>query len=335
VSDLRIGVAGATGAVGKEVLTVLSGVSWRPRQVHAYAARSTATSHVEYGDQRLPVEVLDDEDLSELDVLVVATPRGTAAKAARQAVDDGVLVIDLAGVFEDDPDVPVVVPWINPERLAAHEGGGAYAIPGPAAALLAAVVGPLHRVNLVESIDATVLLPASAWGRTGMDELSRQVVALFNAGTPPRKVFDGGLAFDLLPAVGALADDGWTDAERRTSREVQALLGAELPLAATLVGVPVFSGVSAEISVRAGKNVLLELVARVLADGGVRLPERAGAKSLPRPRRVEGQPFVAAGRLRADPVDPTRVHLWASMDNLRGTAASVAALIAALLRPAP
>lgn len=175
------------------------------------------------------------------------------------------------------------------------------------------------------------MLPASLKGRDGMDELSKQVVALFSSGTPPRKVFPDGLAFDLLPAVGEPGEDGWTSREIRVREQLRRMLGVQWPMHITLVGVPVFSGISAQISIRSARQVPADLAERVLADAGVVFPETSGVRYLPRPRRVEGQPFVHAARTR-NSEDGSSLHVWAGLDNLRGAATAAVAVGGALLR---
>lgn len=324
-----VGVAGATGALGKEVLAVLDKTSWRPERVVALASARSEVPSVDYGEESVPVDDLATVNLEDLDAIVLAVPGDVAREVGERAIGDGVAVVDCSGVFVDDGDVPLVVPWVNPEALAEPPLRGVLAIPQAPAILLASVLGPLRRAGLVGAVDATVLVPASAAGRAGIDELSRQVVALFNAGTPPRKVFEQGLAFDLLPSVGTPQPDGWTDEERRARRELEALLGS-FEGAVTLVGVPVFSGTSATLHVRTERPVDPVGLGKILEAGGAQVP--AGRpRTLPRPRRVEGHPFAQVGRIRLDP-DGHGVHLWLSFDNLRGTAAVAVSAAAALVK---
>jgi aspartate-semialdehyde dehydrogenase len=326
-TDLTIAVAGATGAIGGEVVKLLDASRWRPRRLLALSRASTATSHVEYGDERVPVDDVAG-DLDAADALVVAVPASAAPAVVARGAQLGVPTVDVSGATAMDPSVPLCVPWINPEVLA-DVPRNVVAIPDAAATLVASILGPLRRAGIGGTAEATILVPASREGRAGIDELSRQVVALFNSQTPPRKVFKEGLAFDLLPAVGAIDADGWTDAEQRIAAQVQRVVGAEIE--ATVVGVPVFSGVSVSLGLHLDRAVPLELLTRILGDGGVRLPEAAGTRYLPRPRRVEGQPFAHVGRIRSAG-DGHRVVVWASLDNLRTTGAAVLATLATLLR---
>jgi aspartate-semialdehyde dehydrogenase len=327
-TELRVGVAGATGALGGEILKVLDGARWRPATVAAFASATTSTTHVDYGEERVPVDDLDADAVDGLDALFVAVPEKVGRTITDAATHAGVTTIDCSGAFLDDAGVPLVVPWINPEALA-EVPRGLVAVPDPTATLLASALGPLRRAGFEGRSEAVVMVPASREGKPGIEELSRQVVALFNTNTPPRKVFKDGLAFDLLPSLGTVAEDGWTDRERSVPAQVARLAGARVE--ATLVGVPLFSGISAHLSIRFERAVPPDLVQRVLADGGVQVPEAGGARYLPRPRRVEGRPFAHVGRVRAG-ADGRTVHLWLSMDNLRTTATAAVAAAAAILR---
>ncbi len=326
-NDVRVGIVGATGAMGVELLKVLDQAPWRPSTVVPLARAATATSHVPYGDERLVVDDVADQVLEDLDLVFLALPPRSAREVGEQVVHAGVPMVDLSGVFIADGDVPVVVPWVNPEAL---DGGGRriVAVPSATGTLLSCVLGPLRRAGLAGRASVTVMLPASSVGRDGIDELSRQVTSLFNGAPPPRKVFAEGLAFDLLPALGALGEDGWTAVERRAVADVRAVAGWE-DVSVTAVGVPLFSGVGATLQLDLPRAIPVELLRQILVDGGVKFPEDDAVRHLPRPRRLEGQPFPHVGRIRND--GEGRLHLWLGMDNLRASAAVAAALGSSLL----
>lgn len=328
-SDVRVGLAGATGALGGEILRVLDRAPWRPEHVVALASPRTTVSHVEYGDERLPVDDLSDQAMDDLDVLILAVPSDVAREAGERAIAEGTPVVDCSGVFADDGDVPLVVPWINPEGLG-DLARPVVSLPRPATTLLASALGPLRRAGVEGPVDATVLVPASIRGREGVEELSRQVVALFNSSTPPRRVFPEGLAFDLLPQLGPADDDGRTADERRVGAELERLLGASGPYDVQMVGVPVFSGFSAHVVLRSQRRAPPELVTQILADGGVRLSDDPAPRYVPRPRRVEGKPFAHAGRIRQGAGG--ELHLWLSMDNLATSAAVAVSLAGVFVR---
>jgi aspartate-semialdehyde dehydrogenase len=327
-----IGLAGATGALGKEILAVLDQAKWRPDRVIALASPRSEVPTVEYGPDSLQVDDLAGQNMEDLDALILAIPTEAAHEAGERAIGDGVAVVDCSGAFRDDADVPLVVPWVNPEALREPPARGVLSLPGPAALLLASALGPFWRAGLANRVTATVMLPASTEGRGGIDELSRQVVALFNNGNPPKKVFDPGLAFDVLPQVGDAAADGWTDLERVAMAETARLLGMDADIAVTIVRVPVFSGISATIHLDGPADLPLDKLAQLLTEGGLGVA-KAGPRNVPRPRKVEGQPFVQVGRMRRDP-HGHGLHLWVALDNLRGTAAAAVGCAAILLRAA-
>jgi len=325
-----IAVAGATGALGKEIVSVLHDASWKPEAVVPLASAASTVPFVDWGEESVAVDDLATQEFDEVDALILAVPPAVATEAGEKAMAAGIPVIDCSGAFGERPNVPLFLPWVNPQALDDIGPEGVVVIPGPTALLLAGVLGPLRRAGVVADVDATVLVPASAWGRGGIEELSSQVVSLFNQGTPSRKVFKDGFAFDLLPQIGTVDESGWTDEERSAVAHVTRLIGPGGALRVSLVGVPVFNGISATIHLRSPHHLDPALTPRILADGGVGLPKSPAARHLPRPRR-DGQPFVQVGRLRSDPVDGG-LHVWASLDNLKGAAAAAVAATGALLK---
>ncbi len=315
--ELVVGVAGATGALGKEILAVLDKAPWRPARVVPLASARSQIPFASWGEEQVAVDDVANADLEAMDLLFCAMPDDASTDLITRARDADVPVVDCSRSRAGDADVPCVIPWINPQHL--EERPPIVRIPSSAAILLASLLGPVARAGLSGEVDATMLVPASAWGRDGIDELSRQVTALFNSATPPRKVFPGGLAFDLAPVVGTLGPDGWTDREREVASEAAAVSAWEGDVRVTLIGVPVFSGLSVQLRWTPSRQAPRELIDQILVDGGVRRPEGEGARRVPRPRRLDGQPFAQFDRVRVDSAGG--VHLWAVSDNLRSAAA--------------
>lgn len=329
--DLRIGVLGATGALGKEIVGVLDRTTWRPDEIVPIASPGTTHPFVEYGSSQVAVEGLDTCDVPELDALIIAAPQNVVADVAREAIRSGVPIVDCSGLLKTNEEAPCLVPWVNPEMLAEGIHRGAIAVPDAASILLSSVIGPLLRSGIIGEFQATLLYPASHAGRGGMEELSKQVISLFNAGTPPRKVFEHGLAFDIIPQMGPVDENGWSDVETEVVATVQQMLRTPIPISLSAMMVPVFSGLSADIHLRTTKRVMPDLVKQVLQDGGLKMTEVPSPGTEPRPRRVEGEPFVHCGRVRTDS-EGHHLHLWAGMDNLRATATVSVGCCAALLR---
>jgi aspartate-semialdehyde dehydrogenase len=328
-TEAQIALVGATGAVGAEILSVLNSAPWRPATVAPFARASTKIPFVQYGDEQLSVEDTDLARLGDFDLVIVATPAVAARELTRALAQQGVMVVDCSGVSSLEDEAPMVIPWVNPEALENIGPRDVISVPGPSASLLASVAAPLRRAGLLASLSATVMVPASFWGRDGLDELSRQVVALFNSGTPPRKIFPAGLAFDLLPEVGQRLESGVTVVELLAQTQLKRLLNEEVESSVSLVGVPLFSGVSAHIEITTPVGASIGQVARVLEDGGVVVTDGEPGPSSATPRKVEGQPFVHVSRIRCE---GNRLQLWATMDNLRAAATVAVANAGALLK---
>ncbi|MEZ4320202.1 MAG: Asd/ArgC dimerization domain-containing protein [Myxococcota bacterium] len=322
-----IGVAGATGALGREIIKALESVPYKPDEVVPLARASSKTPFVEFDGRDIAVDDIRDEVLDRLDLLFLALPPDAAMEWGTEAIRQGVAVVDLSGAMHG-AGVPMGIPWVNPEALASAPGR-ALCVPCPEAVLAASVLGPLDRAGLAGPSEATFFVPASMSGRDAIQELSAQVVALFNAGTPPRKIFRDGLAFDLLPSAGEPTGSGWTASEGRVADQVRALL--DIDFTAVRVGVPVFSGLSMELRIEPQKRPVVDLVGQILRDGGVELEDGDTARALPRPRRVEGRPFAQAGRIRVDQRGEV-LRIWGAMDNLRASATVAVGLGGILLR---
>lgn len=327
-SDLRVGVAGATGALGKEIVAVLDTAPWRPRELVPLARASSTVPFVSWGDGQVSVDELREEELGALDALFIAMPRAAVGDLVDRAAQLGVRVIDASGGVPGQVDVPLVLPWLNPDVLLPPRPRDVASTPGPAGTLVASVVGAIARGFDVGSASATVMLPASAFGRDAVEELSRQVVALLNGGNPPRKVFPQGLAFDLVPRVGDLGITGWTSDEIRAATEVARLTQVRADV--TLVATPLFSGTGATVRIELDEDVLVEDVIDKLREGLVEVVDGVDARKLPRPRKVEGERQVFVSRVRRS-LDGKAIELWATMDNLRVSAVAAVGAMALLL----
>jgi aspartate-semialdehyde dehydrogenase len=320
--DLTACVLGATGLLGAEIVRLLDAAPWRPGRLIALASGRGEATHVAYGDERVAVDEAADQAWADADVVFLAAPASVSEAAGREALRQGTAVVDCSGALA--ADLPTFVPWLDPEPPGSARG---VVVPGAATLLVASALAPLRRAGVDAPASAVVLLPASTAGRAGLAELSGQVVALLNGGAPPRKVFDGGLAFDLVPTVGPVTPGGWTAREREVAASVHRLAGGDAPIDVTLVQVPVFSGAAAAVHVSARAPV--DRVRELLVGAGLLVSE---SRTGPRPRRVEGSPMPHLGRVRSG-ADGS-LHLWLAMDNLCCAATAAVGAAARLLRKA-
>lgn len=324
-AGLDVAVIGATGAVGRDLIVALER---SPLPVARWILVSSATKNhtsVEVGGRSVPVlpgaaDSVPEKVLDEADLVFFATPAPTTRTLAPRVLEAGIAAIDIGAAMADHG--PIVVPLagiFDEERFHAHRIACS---PSAPAVLAAAVLGPLSPFGVTRA-QATVLLPAGIVGTAGPEELSRQVVALFNSSDPPRKMFPRGLAFDVLGAVGQPEHD-WTGAERRVSTELAALLRIppdRLPF--TLLLVPTMAGVSMNLQVHLHGEVDAERVRGVLDA----VPLLRVGDPVASPLQVTGTATAHVGRIRDDP-SGSGVHLWAVADNLRFCASANAVSIA-------
>ncbi|MFH1466262.1 MAG: Asd/ArgC dimerization domain-containing protein [Pseudomonadota bacterium] len=329
---LRVGVAGATGAVGRQIVELLQEADLPIGAIVPMASPACTVDHLEIGGRHVRVENLLVEHIQTCDVLVCAVPPKAAVGALRSAREAGVPAVDLSGTLGPRQGVPLVVPAVG--RAALHEIRDVLAVasPQPDVVALTTLLAPLLAGGGNLGVRGTVMHSAAAMGRAGVEELSNQVVSLFNSRSPTRKVFPQGLAFDVLPSLGEPAVEGWTADERRCAEQSAALLGLQPDqvVLSSLVG-PWFNGLCLALQIEPEPALDAEGVRALLAGApGITLTG-ALARELPHPRGVDGSAALHVGRLRDDPGGRC-VHLWAVADELRfGAAANVVAILAALI----
>lgn len=319
---LVVVIVGATGAVGKDLIQALEKSPFPLRELRLVASRRSADIEVSFGGATLPVQVLNarhgvDPVFHGADLVILAVPPDLAADLALPLVAHGLTVVAIGGALADKG--VSYLPGLGMD-LSHYDHLPLVSTPSAPAAALAAVLSPLKAFGL-ESARGTVLLSAGLFGRAGLDELSAQVVALFGGGSPPRKVFPGGLAFDLVePPDGGAGADGWTETELKLARETGALLQLDpFRLSMTVVAAPLFAGLTMSLHLRFSADPNLDELQTALSTAeGLRYGDPVLS-----PRRLPGRSGVYVGRLRADPLGEG-VHLWVAADNLRACAVAPA-----------
>ena len=328
MSGLQIAVVGATGAVGQELLEALPECDMPIGGIRPIASRSTRQLEIEINgvSQRvllMPESLANSPQIEGVDLVIFATPPEVTRQHAPAIADLGIATIDIGGAL---PGLaPLCVPAVSEEPLERFADTRVISSPSAPAVALAAVLGPLMTLG-AEAVRGTVMLSASIAGRSGIDELGQQVLALYSSGEPPRTVFPSGLAFDLISQVGPL-QDGWTATERRISLETAAITGMpSQAIGLTVAMVPLFTGTALSLFVQIDPLPGEEEILHFLADSNIL---RIG-DPVPGPRRLVGRPSIHVGRIRSDPL-MTGVHLWVALDNIRAGAVENTLQIAQLL----
>lgn len=328
---LRIGILGATGAVGEEILLLLKQRQLPVEELRLLASPRSAGQEVQWGEDRLTVQAVQSSSFEGLD-LVLASAGGSVSKQwAPQAVASGAVVIDNSSAFRMDPEVPLVVPEVNPEAAFTHRG--IIANPNCTTILLCLVLAPLEARQPIHRVVVSTYQSASGAGARAMEELRQLTRTMLEGGTPQSEVLPYSLAFNLFLHNSPLQSNGYCEEELKMLNETRKIMGRpDLLLSATCVRVPVLRAHSEAVNIEFQAPLAAEEARRLLANApGVLLLEDHGANRFPMPVDVTGQDPVAVGRIRQDLSHPRALELWLCGDQIRKGAALNAIQIAELL----
>ena len=320
--SLNIAVAGATGALGKDVVEALAASPLAVAGFTPVASQATTEVEVSFRGKPHTLDFLTADALERADVVFACTPPDVGKDLYTELAEAGCVVVDLAGVFGADPAVPVLALGLNPIEMEAVREVGAFVAPGPLTLALAALAVPLHEHGLV-GIRGTAMRGASSAGQKGIQELSGQVAALFNGQTPPRAVFEEGLAFDLVPGP-----DDWSTSERLTAAQTGRVLGLDpARVDVTQVLTPMFLGLGVSAHLVTERPLSAEQARTLYTDArGVTLARGRGLQT----RTRTGEPGLAVGRIRDDHAG-LGLHVWGAADPLRLTAVNAVATLVDLV----
>ena len=328
MSELKIGVVGATGMVGRECLGILEKSGLPVGSLRLFASQNSVGRRLRFRGEQLPVEEFTVEACRGLDLAFFSVSTDLARRHAPQVAAAGTLVIDDSSAFRLDPHVPLVVPEVNAEDAFAHQG--IIAGPNCSTAQMVVVLAPLHRANPLRRVVVVTYQAASGAGMAAMDELVEQTREALGGTTPQPRVHPHSLVFNLFPAIDAFRDDGYTKEEWKMLAETRKIMHLpDLPLSATCVRVPVKVGHSAALHLELQHPMHPLEARRLLEDApGVEVVDDPQNGRYPQPALAAGHDPVYVGRIRADSSLPGGIALWVVADNLRKGAALNAVQIA-------
>lgn len=329
--QVRVAILGATGAVGTELLELLDARNFPIADLKLLASPRSAGRTLSFKGETVSVEPVSEKAFDNVD-LVLASAGGSTSRAwAAKAVERGAVVIDNSSAFRLDRNVPLIVPEVNPEAAAAHQG--IIANPNCTTILMAVAVWPLHQVQPVQRIIAATYQSASGAGMKAMEELKAQAQAILQGETPPTKSFPYPLAFNLFPHNTPLNEQGYCEEEMKMLNETRKIFNdAQIRVSATCVRVPVLRAHSEAINLEFAEPMSAAKAREILSQApGVRVVEDWQANYFPMPIDATGRDEVLVGRIRQDLSHPCGLELWLSGDQIRKGAALNAVQIAELL----
>ena len=328
----RVAVVGATGNVGQEMLNILEELNFPVSQLHAIASRKSQGVEVAFGEKTVKCENLETFDFSKVDVVLMSAGGDVSREWAERIGKAGPIVIDNSSAFRMDPDVPLIVPEVNPDAVKDARKKNIIANPNCSTAQLVVALKPLHDAANIRRCVVSTYQSVSGAGKEAMDELWTQTKAIYGLGDATPKVFPKQIAFNLIPMIGAFRDDGYTDEEAKMWAETHKILDPEIKLTVTCVRVPVFVGHSESVTVEFDRPISPDEAREILREApGVLVVDKQEADGYVTPVDAAGDFAVFVSRIRKDPTVENGLNLWVVSDNLRKGAALNAVQIAQLL----
>jgi aspartate-semialdehyde dehydrogenase len=327
----RVAILGATGAVGTELLELLASRNFPLADLKLLASERSAGQKLKFKGEDLLVTAVSDRSFDNIDLVLASAGGSTSKTWAKVAVDKGAVVIDNSSAFRMNPEVPLVVPEVNPQALASHKG--IIANPNCTTILMTLAVWPLHQVQPVKRIVAATYQSASGAGAQAMEEVKIQTQAILQGQTPQAKVLPYPLAFNLFPHNSPLNDSGYCEEEIKMVNETRKIFdNQQIRINATCVRVPVLRAHSEAINLEFETPFNPDQAREILRHApGVKLVENWQTNYFPMPIEASGQDEVLVGRIRQDISHPCGLDLWLCGDQIRKGAALNAVQIAELL----
>jgi aspartate-semialdehyde dehydrogenase len=333
-SGYRVAVVGATGNVGREILNILAERQFPLAEVAAVASARSTGDEVDFGEsgETLKVKNLDHFDFAGWDMALFAAGSDISKLHVPRAAAAGCTVIDNSSLYRMDPDVPLIVPEVNPEAIAGYSKKNIIANPNCSTAQLVVALKPLHDAAKIKRVVVATYQSVSGAGKAGMDELFEQSRNIFvGDGNEPVK-FPKQIAFNVIPQCGDFQDDGATTEEWKLVVETKKILDPAIKLTATCVRVPVFVGHSEAVNIEFENELSAAQAKAILREApGVMLIDKHEDGGYVTPVECVGDYATFVSRVREDPTVDSGLSLWIVSDNLRKGAALNAVQIAELL----
>lgn len=327
----RVGIVGATGAVGQELIRLLIERDFPARELKLYSSARSAGSRIDFNGREFLVEEATPEIFSDLDIALFSAGGEITKTLAPQAVERGCVVIDNSSAFRMDPEVPLIIPEINPHTAADHKG----LIANPNCSTAVALMGlyPLHRLFGVKRFFAATYQAVSGTGAAAIKELDKQTRDWVEGNEIVNEVYPHQIAFNVLPHVDIFLEDGYTREELKMRNESAKIMEVpDLRVSCTCVRVPVFRAHSVAINAEFEKTVDLEEARRAIAGfPGSELVDDPENNGYPMPLDYQGKIPCGVGRLRKDSAFDNGISFWVTGDQLWKGAALNTVQIAELL----
>ena len=326
----RVAVVGATGNVGREMLQTLSERNFPVDEVVALASQRSAGGDVSFGeDEVLKVQRLDQFNFKGIDIVLSSAGAKVSADFAPKAGAAGAIVIDNTSFFRMDPDVPLVVPEVNPAAIAGYKKKNIIANPNCSTIQMVVALKPLHDVAKIKRVVVATYQSVSGGGKDAMDELFNQTRGIYMNAPMEKTKFTKQIAFNCIPHIDVFMDDGYTKEEWKMSVETKKILDPKIKVTATCVRVPVFVSHAEAMNIEFERPISADEARSILkAAPGVGVVDHRVDEGYVTQVEAAGEDKVYVSRVREDSTIENGLSLWVVADNLRKGAALNAVQIA-------
>ena len=327
----KVAVVGATGNVGREMLSVLAERQFPVSEVVALASTKSVGTEISFGDKILKAKALDYYDFAGTDLVLMSAGGKVSKEWSPKIAAKGAIVIDNSSTWRMDRDVPLVVPEVNAAALDGIKKG-IIANPNCSTAQLVVALKPLHDEARIKRVVVATYQSVSGAGKDAMDELFRQTRAVFVADPIELGKFTKQIAFNVIPHIDVFMDDGYTKEEWKMMVEVQKILDPDIQVNVTCVRVPVFIGHSEAVNIEFEKPISAQRARAILREApGCLVVDKHEDGGYITPVEAAGEDATYVSRIRKDPTVEYGLCMWVVSDNLRKGAALNAAQIAECL----
>lgn len=329
----NVAVAGATGAVGSRMIACLQERDFPVKNLKLLATSKSAGRKLRFKGEEIPVEELTENSFGGVDIGIFSAGGATSQEFAPIAAKDGCVVIDNSAAWRMDPDVPLVIPEVNPDAVAGYTKKGIIANPNCSTIQMVVALAPIYRKVGIKRIVVSTYQAVSGTGKKAIDELYNQTKAILNFLEPESKVYPHRIAFNCLPQIDVFLDNGYTKEEMKMVEETQKILEDDsIGITATTIRVPVFFSHSESVNVETRQPISPEEVRTLLENApGVIVVDDPSKNLYPMAIDAAGRDETFVGRIRADESIPNGINMWVVSDNIRKGAATNAVQIAEIV----
>jgi aspartate-semialdehyde dehydrogenase len=333
LKKLNIAVAGATGAVGQQMLECLEERDFPINNIKLLASSRSEGRKLKFRGKEIAVEVLAENSFDGVDIALFSAGGGTSEKFAPCAAEAGCVVVDNSSAWRMDPDVPLVVPEVNPHAMAGYTRKNIIANPNCSTIQMVVALNPIHRKYGIKRIVVSTYQAVSGTGMKAIKELEEQVSALMNGREVQKNVYPHVIAFNCLPHIDVFQDNGYTKEEMKMLNETHKIMEDDtIGVTATTVRVPVFYSHSESINIETREPISPEDVKALLGEApGVKVVDDPGDAGYPLPIDATGSDLTFVGRIRKDESIANGINIWVVADNIRKGAATNTVQIAEIL----